>query len=303
MQKVTCLNLPNCYRLSNGTVELVFTTDVGPRVVRYGFVGGENVLGECAEASVETELGVWKPWGGHRLWAAPEASPRSYAPDNDAVEFESEGGRAVRLRPRVEAATGIQKELSVALDEEGSGVRLLHRLTNRSLWAVEVAPWALTIMRGGGEAVIPQEPYGAHPGHLLPARRVVLWRYTDLSDARFTLGRRYIRLRSDKDAAEPQKIGVENKQGWAAYRLGETLFVKRFAYQGGAAYPDDGCNNEVFTAGLFIEVESLAPLTPLQPGETVEHEERWNLFGGFRAGADEESLDDAINPLLAGLPD
>jgi len=301
MQKVTYLNLPNCYRLSNGTIELVFTTDVGPRVVRYGFVGGENVLGECPEASVETELGEWKPWGGHRLWAAPEASPRSYAPDNGVLEFEQEGARGVRLRPPVEAATGIQKELSITLDEAGSGVRLLHRLTNRGLWDIEVAPWALTIMRGGGEAIIPQEPYGAHPEHLLPARRVVLWRYTDLSDSRFTLGRRYVRLRSDVGADSPQKIGVENKQGWAAYRLGPQLFVKRFAYVGGAAYPDDGCNNEVFTAGSFIEVESLAPLTRLQPGASVEHEERWHLFDGFDAGADEESLDAAIKPLLADI--
>ena len=72
MEKITYLDLPNCYRLSNGTAELVFTTDVGPRVIRYAFVGGENVLGECPAESVVTELGEWKPWGGHRLWAAPE---------------------------------------------------------------------------------------------------------------------------------------------------------------------------------------------------------------------------------------
>lgn len=301
MQKVTCLNLPNCYRLSNGTIELVFTTDVGPRVVRYGFADGENVLGECPEASVKTVLGEWKPWGGHRLWAAPEASPRSYAPDNMRVEFESEGTRGVRLRPPVEAATGIQKELHITLDEAGSGVRLLHRLTNRGLWEIEVAPWALTIMRGGGEAIIPQEPYGAHPEHLLPARRVVLWHYTDLSDPRFTLGRRFVRLRSDATLTGPQKIGIENKQGWAAYRLGSLLFVKRFEYLGGAPYPDDGCNNEVFTAGSFIEVESLASLARLQPGASVEHEERWHLFEGFDAGADEESLDAAVKLVLASV--
>ncbi len=298
MQKVNCLNLPNCYRLSNGTIELVFTTDVGPRIVRYGFVGDENVLGECAEASVTNALGEWKPWGGHRLWAAPEASPRSYAPDNEPVEVESEGERAARLLPPVEAATGIQKELFVALDAEGSGVRLRHRITNRNLWEIEVAPWALTIMRGGGEALIPQEPYGAHPEYLLPARKVVLWPYTDLSDPRFTLGRRYLRLRSDAAHAEPQKIGVENKQGWTAYRLGSTLFVKRFAYVAGAAYPDDGCNNEIFTAGSFIEVESLGPLNRLPPGATVEHEERWQLFRDFDAATDDESLDAAIKPLL-----
>src|SRR5690349_10985616 len=31
---------PNCYRISNGEVELIVTTDVGPRIMHYGFVGG-----------------------------------------------------------------------------------------------------------------------------------------------------------------------------------------------------------------------------------------------------------------------
>ena len=40
---------PNCYRVSNGEIELVVTADVGPRVIRFGFVGGQNVFKEFAE--------------------------------------------------------------------------------------------------------------------------------------------------------------------------------------------------------------------------------------------------------------
>ena len=298
MQKITYLNLPNCYRLSNGAAEVVVTTDVGPRVLRYCLAGGENVLGEWPEASVQTEWGEWKPWGGHRLWTAPEAMPRSYAPDNDAVELESDGALSVRLVQRVEERTGVQKEIALGLDEEGSGVTLRHRVTNRGAWPVELAAWALTIMRGGGYVVLPQEPYGAHPEHLLPARRLVLWPYTDMSDPRWTFGRKFIRLRVDEAATEPQKVGVENKQGWAGYSLGETLFVKRFGYVEGAAYPDDGCNNEVFTAGSFVEVESLSPLKTLQPGEAVEHVERWHLFDGVKPGADEAVVEATLRPLV-----
>jgi hypothetical protein len=31
---------PNCLRIANDEVELIVTTDVGPRVIRYGFIGG-----------------------------------------------------------------------------------------------------------------------------------------------------------------------------------------------------------------------------------------------------------------------
>ena len=37
-------NYGRCVKISNGTVEAYVTIDVGPRVIRYAFVGGENVL-------------------------------------------------------------------------------------------------------------------------------------------------------------------------------------------------------------------------------------------------------------------
>jgi hypothetical protein len=299
VEKISYLGLPNCYKLSNGSVEVVVTSDVGPRIVRYSFDGAENILGEVPGATLTTELGDFKPWGGHRLWVAPEAKPRSYAPDNAPLKVEFEGERAVRLTAPVEAATGIEKEMLVALDEEGSGVSVRHRITNRNLWAIDAAPWALTIMRGGGTAIFPQEPYISWDDYLLPARPLVLWHYTDLSDARWSIGKKFVRLKTDAGASHPQKVGLLNKQGWAAYQHGATLFVKRFAYEEGASYPDYNCNCETYTAGDFIEVESLAPLKRLEPGASVEHVERWTLFRDVETGASEDELDAAITPLVA----
>ena len=71
------------------------------------------------------------------------------------------------------------------------------------------------------------------------------------------------------------------------------LFVKRFGWEPGAAYPDGGCNAEVFTAGGYMELESLGPLTTLEPGASVEHVERWSLVGGLD-GTD-EALERAIH--------
>jgi hypothetical protein len=133
---------------------------------------------------------------------------------------------------------------------------------------------------------------------VLPARPLVLWHYTDLTDARLTLGRKFIRLRTDDAAEDPLKIGVTNKQGWAAYLRGTTLFVKRHAYEEGASYPDYGSNVAAFTAGPFIQLESLSPVRRLEPGATASHEERWHLFRDFDAGATEDSLADALARVL-----
>ena len=301
MEKIAYLGLPNCLRLANDVCEVVVTTDVGPRIVRYALGGAENMLGEVPGVVLTTALGDWRPLAGHRLWAAPEAMPRSYAPDNEPVEYKADGDRAVRLVAPVEAQTGLQKALLVTLDAAGSGLTVEHLITNRGQWAVELAPWAITILAGGGEVIIPHEPFRTWSQELLPARPLVLWHYTDMSDARFRYGPRYLRLRTDASAESPQKIGALCKQGWAAYRRADELYVKRFPYEPGAPYPDYGCNVETYTAANYVELESLAPLSRLEPGATATHTERWHLFAHVATGATEEELHSAIAPLTAEL--
>ena len=75
-----------------------------------------------------------------------------------------------------------------------------------------------------------------------------------------------------------QKIGVLNRQGWAAYTWQNLLFVKRFDFIENAIYPDMNSNTEVYTGGSFIEVETLSPLQKLAPSESLVYTERWQLF-------------------------
>jgi hypothetical protein len=103
------------------------------------------------------------------------------------------------------------------------------------------------------------------------------WAYTDLSDPRWTFGPRFIRLRTDAAKPGSQKIGVSNRQGWAGYVREGLFFVKRYDWQEGARYPDFGVNTETYTAADFIELETLGTLQLLQPGASIEHEERWSL--------------------------
>jgi hypothetical protein len=296
VEKVTCLGLPGCHRLANGAVEVVVTTDVGPRIVSYRLTGGENLFWQGSSSGPRNE---WRSYGGHRLWAAPEAVPRTYAPDNDPVAFEREPSGAIRLTAPVEASTGLQKSLRVILDARGPGVTVEHEIANRGLWPIELAPWALTVFAGGGVALVPQEPPRPHADALLPVRAMALWAYTDMTDPRLAFGRRYVRVRSLDSVQAPLKIGFGNTQGWAAYHRGRTLFVKRFAHEAGARYPDLGSNTEVFTAGGILEVETLAPLAVLPPGESARHVERWSLFDGVTLDESDDALEATLRPLLA----
>lgn len=39
----------NCIEISNGIIDMIVTTDVGPRIIRFGFVGKENEFVEFPE--------------------------------------------------------------------------------------------------------------------------------------------------------------------------------------------------------------------------------------------------------------
>ena len=292
MQKVSYGGWPGCIRLANQNIELIATTDVGPRIIRLAFQGAPNLFKEFADVG-KTGGDTWHNYGGHRLWHAPEAKPRSYAPDNGPIEHQWDGATLKLIQP-IETTTGIQKQIDLTLDARHDMVTVRHQLANKNAWTVELAPWALTVMHGPGRAILPQEPPSSD---LLPVRPVGLWGYTNMADARWKWGAKFIQLRCDPAATAPQKIGLGNKQGWAAYCREGQVLLKRFAYDPAATYPDFGCNVECYTRGDMLELESLGALTKLAPNTTVEHIERWYLYKA-EIGESDSDIESGLMPLL-----
>lgn len=284
---------PHCYRVTNGQIELIATTDVGPRIIRLGFLGEENEFAEFKDQVGRTGGGEWRIYGGHRLWHSPEARTRTYIPDNSPIEAFVEGKR-LRLVQPTEPETRVQKEIWIELEEERPRARILHILHNRGLWPIELAPWALSVMAPGGQAVIPHTQK-AHPDRLLPNRAVVLWPYTDMQDPRVHWGTRYLILRQDSTRSQPFKIGMTVYDGWCAYYRRGHCFIKKFSYQEGSTYADYGANVETYTNAEMLELETLGPLARLEPGESTEHWEEWRLVKVGEV-TDEPSIEREILP-------
>ena len=162
----------NCLRLTNGTIELVATLDVGPRIIRFGFVDGQNLFHTFADSLGKTGGEEWESYGGHRLWHAPEVMPRTYYPDNHPVQHDWDG-TTLTLTPPEEATNHLQLSIAVTMDPEKPLVTLRHRIRNTHVWDTELAPWCLSVMATGGRAIFPQEHFIPHPDQLVPARPLV----------------------------------------------------------------------------------------------------------------------------------
>jgi hypothetical protein len=302
VEKVEYKGWSNCYRISNGEVELIVTGDVGPRVIRFGFVGGDNILKEFPEQIGKTGETEFQLRGGDRVWKAPEDPIATWAPDNVPVTVQLTPNGVIAREP-VEPLTGLQKEIEVNLAPSGTTVTVSHRITNHSLFPLEFAPWALTMMAQGGTVISGFPPRGHHPQNLEATNPLVMWAYTDLSDPRWKFTRKYLTLHQDPNNTDAQKLGMFNQNTWAAYLRNDQVFVKRTTADPAKQYPDFGCSFETFTNNLFLEIETLGPLTKLTPGKTVELVEHWGLFRNVKLDAiTDEDLDRTILPLVQQVP-
>jgi len=297
VEKIEYKGWRNSYRVSNGEVELVVTSDVGPRVIRFGFVGGQNLFKEFAEQLGGTGERKEQLRGGDRVWKAPEDPVATWAPDNVPVEITITANGLIARAP-VEPLTSLQKEIEVRMAATGTEVTVLHRITNRSLFSLEYSVWALTMMAPGGIAISGFPPRGRHPANLEATNPLVMWAYTNLADKRWVFTRKYVTLKQDPNNSEAQKLGMFNPDTWGAYVLNGEAFIKRAQANPGESYPDFGCSFETFTNNEFLEMETLSPLTKLPPGKIAEQVEHWSLHRNVKLT---DLTDDAIDAVILPL--
>lgn len=281
-----------CVTLENEHISLLVTQSVGPRVISLRLNGGENLFAELPEFVTRRPDGMdFHFRGGHRLWHAPESMPRTYTLDDDPVEI-TQTEDSLSVTQQVEAETGIEKSMRISLTRDRAQVVIHHTLTNRGVWSVVCAPWAITQFKTGGVAILPQS---REQIDLLPNRSLAFWSYTDVASPHVTWGNEYILIRAE--IQPPFKVGFPNPRGWLAYWLGGTLFVKRAAYDPQAAYYDFNSSSECYCNSHFLELETLAPISTLEPDASVTHVETWELYANIEQPTDEAAAQRIVDGL------
>lgn len=299
IEKTNYQGWPNSYRMTNGEIELVITSDIGPRIMRLGFVGGQNFFWEQPDALGKSGEPAWVGRGGHRVWVGPEDPKYTYPPDNGPVKVEVVRGDVLLATQPVEKETGVEKQIEVGMSPNGAEILVIHRLTNKGIMPLEFASWALSMMAPGGVGITGFPPRGTHEEFLAPTNPLVMWAYTDLSDPRWKYSTRYISLRQDRNATSPQKIGHFNPKTWAAYALNGELFIKRYDARPSMTYPDFGTSFQMFTNGSMLELETMGPLMKVAPGVTIQHVEHWSLHKNVKLTQfNDAEIDGLVLPLL-----
>jgi hypothetical protein len=260
-----------------GAVRLMVTTSVGPRVLGLITGDGRNHLAELPDMTLDCPgSDPIHLRGGSRLWAAPEDPRVTYRPDDDPVDVE-EITDGVKLSTRPDPVAGTSREIDIRV----TGPERLtfdYRVVNHADHPQRLASWAITMMAAGGRAWLPLLTESFDPGGFQAQRNVVLWSYASGDDPRFVLGDRAIELQASTDPGLGRfKVGTSLRRGWAAHWANGVLLVKRAGHDESREYADMGSSGQLYSQHDFTELETLGPLTDLEPGEAAVHHEDWEV--------------------------
>lgn len=270
---------PGAYRLSNGTVDLVFVPQIG-RIMRYGYAGEKNFLWEnpaLAGKSVapEAELKEWVNFGGDKLWPAPQERwgwpPDPYL-DRGEHAVEVLDGRRLRVTGPRSPRSGLSFSREISLARTGTEVTLRNTLVNTGSQAARWSVWEVAQVDSPDEACLPLHRSGRFPeGFFI---------FKNSPPVAETLRVTRDRVCLQRHLGRGGKIGGDSPEGWAAARAGQLRMTVSARYERGKEYPDGGCAQEIWSnpAPLpYMELELLSPLQDLTPGKRCTFTTRWRL--------------------------
>jgi hypothetical protein len=267
------------YRVSNKTVELVYVPQIG-RIMRYAYVGGQNVLWEnpaLSGKSVDTKNPPkeWQNFGGDKLWPAPQE--RWNWPPDPVLDGAAE---SVRILPNNHLLVTGQKSLKsglrftreIALDPEGTGVTLRNTIQNTGNQPDQWSVWEVAQADEPDKVVLPfnssrnfPKGYYAFPSDPPLPEQISLT--SELVN--FTRDRRH-----------SAKIGSDSSLGWIEAHNGPLRFRVSAPFTPESNYPDHGCGQEVWSNAdptKYMELELLSPIHRLEPNATYTYTTQWSL--------------------------
>ena len=292
IETLTYRGWPDALRLTNGLVEAVVVPSVA-RIMRWGFVGGPNLLYEnLAVAGKPIPLNTWLNTGGDKVWPWPQSDwprllGRDWPPppgaDQQPQTAEALAPDTIKLvSPRV-VPWGLRIERTLTLPAGASDLHVTSRFVAYRDHAdpLSVGVWTITQVPVGAGVVwvrlLPSSPLPGGTKTLMDGRL----------PTRPVAGNRLLRV--ERDPASSAKIGIDADA--LAVAQGDTLFVVRprseppptdnrgAGYQPGEiaqiyAQPDDPRAAAQGTPP-YIELERTSPRKPLRAGDTLTLDLLW----------------------------
>jgi hypothetical protein len=290
-------------QMSNGVVELVYVPQIG-RVMRYGYVGGPNVLWNNTSLDGKTtDLAnpgkEWINYGGDKLWPSPQSNwtwPPDPLMDSAEQTVTVTPDKHLHIEGHTSFKYGIRFLREISLDPAGTTVTFKNTMLNANRVPMMPDPsdptkqvpdpdpakteklkvtwgiWEVTQVDNPTEARLPL--YKA--GHFAEG----YYTFKDAGPAPATVDVTPTVVRLRRNTAKSCKIGGDARLGYLEADVQGITFRVSTTVEKGRNYPDDGCALEIYTNPdplPYVELELLGPLHTLEAGKSAELTTHWSL--------------------------
>jgi hypothetical protein len=272
-----------CYRLANGSVELIFVPQIG-RIMRFGFLGGTNALWENLALSGKIADPASKDWtnfGGDKLWPAPQERwgwPPDPALDAQGYEAHPLPNGHLLVTSKESAKHGVRFIREIALEPAGAGATIINTMENVSGKPVEWSVWEIAQVNDPLWAEIPVDDKSILP------KRIHTFDDPSVLERGFSkkgsIPRGGASYQLTRDAKKSGKIGTDAQSQWARAQIADVQFTILGAGEKNSTYPDKGCLQEIYSNPddlKYMELELLSPLRTLSPKSKTSFTTRWKL--------------------------
>jgi hypothetical protein len=297
------------YRLTDGRTEVIVVPELG-RVMRYGLVGGANMLWNAAPGR-HFKADEWQNWGGDKVWPAPQSqwpglSGRGWPPH---PTFDGLPHRAVvsethlRTTGPLMAGFGVRILRDYSLDPASGDLVIEQTLRKESGVPVLVSLWSVTQIPPPDAVFVPLNPES-------PYKNNFYWfaGKAPQGSATAPLSPTMLRFRPTLGA---YKLGADAPvSAVASVKDGIALVLRARKQEGqhpegaeGSGFPITVWNQgEQDPAARYVELEMMSPLRALKRGEQLAVTMRWSLHRLPSTDVERSEVPRAVEALLREIP-
>jgi hypothetical protein len=245
----------NKYGFSFGDVVFEVDQQVGARVATLS-LGGSNMI-----VSTGSDNTQW----GSVFWTSPRSdwTPRTWPPPTAYDGAAYSGGPAgdhLVLDGPTDASMGISFSKDYAVDSASGWINITYII--KTTKAVKAAPWEDTRVPRGGLAFFPAGTSLVKGPLTMSTTAGIVW-FDDASMSATSSG--------------GSKATADGSDGWSAYALGGSLFLKKFADQPASAQVPSEGEIAIYPGVGFLEVEVQGPYTSIGANESLTWSVQWRV--------------------------
>jgi hypothetical protein len=278
--------------MRNGLITVATVPAIGARVMQYDLGGHPSIFvnsDELGKTYTPVKNAPWHNFGGFKNWPSPQDKWNWPPPPildfgayTSQIEFQTPDSVAISVSsPKEQWLTpNLRFERRTTIFRGTSRVRMEQTLVNEGTAPVEWGVWDIT------QSIVHHEGRTDYEN---------FWVYFPFSESS-VFGANHVKWSANSAAwkgevapgvygvqflPEGKKIFCDSPEGWVAYADREDgfVYVKTFAIEKGAAYPDGGACVEAWISNgpLYMEVEVLGPVVqiPANGGSAAFTEDWW----------------------------